>query len=104
LLAILLFLGIALQYAHKSDISVAIVCMVNHTALTNGTNATHFENNFISLDSPVCQFQNASSNKDPVCFFQTKSYVLEGELPTMLKTLPKLRKIYGSRNSIFLVH
>ena len=67
-MAILLFIGIALQYSHKSDISVAIVCMVNHTALENKThNVTYFGERFLSnLDETKCKFQNASSHENPV--------------------------------------
>lgn len=73
MLAVLVFFGIAIQYAHKSDISVGIVCMVNHTALQlNGTNKLNLENDYFwqhklsESNKTVCLFQNSTTSKDQV--------------------------------------
>jgi hypothetical protein len=72
LVAILAFFGYAIQYAQKIDMSVAIVCMINNTALTGMDNASYksvFENisessqTYSSKDS--CQMQ-ASAHKSSV--------------------------------------
>jgi hypothetical protein len=46
LVTVMIFLGVALQYAQKIDMGIAIVCMVNHTAL-NDTDTTNYINSFL---------------------------------------------------------
>jgi hypothetical protein len=40
--ACLVFMGVAAQYMQKIDMSIGIVCMINHTAL-NDTKSYHVE-------------------------------------------------------------
>jgi hypothetical protein len=40
----MIFLGVALQYMQKIDIGIAIVCMVNHTAINDVANSPYYEN------------------------------------------------------------
>jgi hypothetical protein len=47
LVTVMIFLGVALQYAQKIDMGIAIVCMVNHTAL-NDTDTTNNNNKSIN--------------------------------------------------------
>jgi hypothetical protein len=52
------FFGTLIQYNHKTDLSVAIVCMVNHTALEN--NKTFYKN------YSGCFFNKKNENPDKV--------------------------------------
>lgn len=65
-LAITFFFGVGIQYTHKTDISVAIVCMVNHTALQ--PNKTQFYlDDFYSDNYDTCYFHNNGTGaKDKV--------------------------------------
>lgn len=63
LLSCVLFLASIIQYTHKTDISVGILCMVNHTAIdkntTNSSINIHFNND------EKCPFKNSSAEKNP---------------------------------------
>jgi hypothetical protein len=50
LVTVMIFLGVALQYAQKIDMGIAIVCMVNHTAL-NDTDTTNNNNKPLVSDT-----------------------------------------------------
>jgi ACS family sodium-dependent inorganic phosphate cotransporter-like MFS transporter 5 len=69
LLSITLFFGIAIQYAHKSDISIAIVCMINHTqAATQNSSSImqsiqHTESQ--TYRATHCLFENKTEEHDP---------------------------------------
>lgn len=65
MLAIIFFFGVAVQYMHKTDISVGIVCMVNHTAL-NPNRSDHFTPH-TDEDERECLFQpNKNDTSDRV--------------------------------------
>jgi hypothetical protein len=70
LLAILLFFGYAIQYTQKINMSVAIVCMVNNTALLEQSKAKYYENNTIEGN-----FTRANYTDDVIdpCLFKAKS-------------------------------
>jgi ACS family sodium-dependent inorganic phosphate cotransporter-like MFS transporter 5 len=69
LLSIILFVGIAIQYAHKSDISVAIVCMINHTQAEPPKNGSSFEHSGVYkiplIKVTHCLFENSTDDNDP---------------------------------------
>jgi hypothetical protein len=54
------------QFAHKSNISVAIVCMVNHTALNEQNNNSQIDTHFTeSQDNMKCSFKlNSTESHD----------------------------------------
>jgi len=61
------FLGYCLQYMLKINLGIAIVCMVNHTALQAGTSNSIFHNASIvsisnTTDSPKCVSQIKHQN------------------------------------------
>jgi len=64
LVVLLLFLGATVQYTHKTDISIGIICMINNSAI-NQTN--QFNNNELyKLNDVQCKIHNESKQKDPV--------------------------------------
>jgi hypothetical protein len=78
-MAILGFFGYALQYAQKTNMSVAIVCMVNNTAVLLeqqqskiGNNAfesnlTNYENNqTFTSNADLCPAKASSGNSSAV--------------------------------------
>lgn len=69
-MAVFLFFGYCLNYMQKIDMSIAIVCMVNHTALEK--QVTH--NRYLLLNTSMA---NSSSNytllNNDVCVIKTKS-------------------------------
>jgi hypothetical protein len=56
LIAILLFFGYATQYTQKTNMSVAIVCMINNTALLAQTNSTYNNSTSANVTDP-CLFK-----------------------------------------------
>lgn len=74
LIAIIAFLGYAVQYIQRINMSVAIVCMVNNTAIKLHNEALVLKNNKLTTDS---RFQteliwsNASLVED-TCYFKEK--------------------------------
>lgn len=59
----MIFLGVAVQYTQKIDMSIGIVCMINHTA--HGLPKTSNNERFLRYEIP--------DNKTDSCFFQPKN-------------------------------
>lgn len=68
LLAILAFFGYLLQYAQKTNMSVSIVCMVNHTAVFQ--EKSKYENTTIS--SGINPSLLNVTEKEDKCLFKAK--------------------------------
>ena len=77
LLAIIFFLAVAIQYTHKTDISVGIVCMVNHTALKPDTNESF--NPHIDEDND-CLFQPDLNKTDSDRVRTTLTFFLKSKI------------------------
>jgi hypothetical protein len=57
LLAVIIFTGVGMQYMQKIDMGIAIVCMVNATAVKNLENHSHVITNLTG-----CLFNPESKN------------------------------------------
>lgn len=80
--ALFMFLAVAIQYTHKTDISVGIICMINHTA-TNGSNQVE---SVYSKSNVSCYFQNTSKGKDPVSRLLLKKNLLTADQTIILNS------------------
>ena len=64
MIALIAFLGYGVQYIQRINMSVAIVCMVNNTALDalKAANAPTVTEQLPEADTVQCQFETANSN------------------------------------------
>ena len=86
LLAVLVFWLNALAYMQRANMSMAVVCMVNHTQVDRllldnaNANAKHARvsnnNNLPRHENVSCMFEKPTGTRNKVCvFFQTKSVI-----------------------------
>lgn len=78
IVTIMAFFGYCLQYMLKINLGIAIVCMVNHTAINNIQEKKHAIDNI----SEIFQTEKSINNmaNDAVCLFkETSSQSMEGE-------------------------
>lgn len=61
LMAIMGSIGLAILYGFKVNASVAIVAMVNHTAVKLSTSQNLETDNITTMSANVCQFEDVSN-------------------------------------------
>ncbi len=69
LIAIIAFLGYGVQYIQRVNMSTAIVCMVNHTALKEQFIITSLDKN-VSLDLELENTPEITEASESICYFK----------------------------------
>ena len=69
LIAIIAFLGYGVQYIQRVNMSTAIVCMLNHTAIKEQLISTSLEND-MSLDSNLYNTSETIDAPESICYFK----------------------------------
>jgi hypothetical protein len=95
LLALIAFFAYAIQYTQKINMSVAIVCMINNTALESTSSASARQNNFL-LNSTEAELETAeivNSSRSAIVETEEKCAIVSGKKGKGLVRINRIKEL-----------